>query len=163
MYTPLPRPPPGSPALFRPGAKTRIEYSASLLLSCQCMINARSLLIAYVGLSTPAFMCTPQLLYPLIAYLSRPALIFGSNPWYLPLPILGLFISVGLVFAAENRSGKFRLFAWGYSVAYWSAWTLYFLIDKTTGLDHWIIWCWHLLLMLFSLFMINRAIILKPP
>ena len=120
------------------------------------MLTEERLTLIYLVLLTPTIMVTPEIIFLLIGYIHSPGSIFSSNPWYLPLPVIGLFILMGLILSSTKKSRKIKQIIWILSAAYWAAWIIYYVIDKNTGLGHWIIWFWHILLALISILMIYR-------
>ena len=97
-------------------------------------------------------MVNPLLLITSMSLFVAPSSLLDANPWYLPVPLFGLFILVVLYIFYSRMPTKYRIVVWLLSFLYWVGWCIYFLTDLKPFLEHWIIWGPHLLMVLASAF-----------
>ncbi len=93
----------------------------------------------------------PQLALITLSVFTGPSSLIKFNPWYYPVPFIGLIIIIVAYGFYHRATPKFRIIIWLLSFLYWSAWVVYFFMDLTPFVESWIIWAPHLAMALASL------------
>ena len=109
----------------------------------------RALLVT-TAISSSIFFVNPTLMLTALAMLGAPTSLFDLNPWYLPLPLLGLITLVVLYAVYRRLARRGRLLVWIHSLAYWFGWCLHLVKELSPFAECWIIWGPHAAAMLIS-------------
>jgi hypothetical protein len=117
------------------------------------MANIDTKFIAFCASLTGAIiLLNPMLMMDSLTLAVSPSILFNAEPWYRPLPLLGLIL-LAVSYGMYTRSNIiFRRIIWTLSFLYWAGWFIFFLNDYDPFAKYWIIWGPHLAAAVISIF-----------